>query len=277
MIRLSAFADEIAADLGEQITVLRQEGLGYIDLRAAWGVNVLDLTDTQVAEARRQLGEAGIGVAAIGSPIGKAPVDGDFDQHLTRFERALTLARTFETKYVRVFSFYPPTNNLRAEPSTWRDEVIRRLRELTDRAGAAGITLVHENEKDIYGDTINRCVDLLTTLDDPRFVAAFDPANFIQCQQEPYPAGYEALRPWIDYVHVKDAQADGTVTAAGEGISDWPAILGRLRESGYDGFLSLEPHLTASGRLGGFSGPDRFRYASQALQKLLKEMGWDYT
>jgi sugar phosphate isomerase/epimerase len=277
MIRLSAFADEIAADLGEQITVLRQEGIRHIDLRAAWGVNVLDLTDAQVTEARRLLSEAGIGVAAIGSPIGKVPVDGDFDQHLTRFERALALTQNFETSYIRLFSFYPPAGNPDAKPSTWRDEVLRRLRELTARAGAAGVTLVHENEKDIYGDTIDRCMDLLTTLNDPRFVAAFDPANFIQCRQEPYPAGYEALRPWIEYVHVKDAQADGTVTAAGEGLADWPAILDRLRESGYDGFLSLEPHLAASGKLGGFSGPDRFRYASQALQRLLKEMGWEYS
>jgi sugar phosphate isomerase/epimerase len=277
MIRLSAFADEIAADLSEQISVLRQEGIGHIDLRAAWGVNVLDLTDAQVTEARRLLAEAGIGVAAIGSPIGKVPVDGDFGRHVDRFERALTLARTFETTYVRMFSFYPPADSPDAEPATWRDEVLRRLRELTARAGAAGITLVHENEKDIYGDTINRCVDLLTTINDPRFVAAFDPANFIQCGQEPYPAAYAALRPWVAYVHVKDAQADGTVTAAGEGIAGWPEILSSLRESGYNGFLSLEPHLAASGRLGGFSGPDRFRYASQALQRLLRGMEWEYS
>ncbi len=277
MIRLSAFADEIAGDLAEQITVLRQEGIGHIDFRAAWGVNVLDLTDPQVTEARRLLSEAGIRVAAIASPIGKAPVDGDFEQYLTRFERALTLARTFETAYVRIFSFYPPTDNPEAAPSVWRDEALRRLRELTARAGAAGVTLVHENEKEIYGDTIDRCVDLFANLNDSRFVAAFDPANFIQCGQEPYPAAYAALRPWIEYVHVKDALADGTVTAAGEGIADWPETLSQLRESGYDGFLSLEPHLAASGRLGGFSGPDRFRHASQALQGLLKGMNWEYS
>jgi 3-dehydroshikimate dehydratase len=276
MIQISAFADEIAADLAEQITVLHREGISHIDLRAAWGTNVLDLTDAQVAEARRQLNEAGIRVAAIGSPIGKTPIDGDFDHHLVRFERALTLARVFEAPYIRVFSFYPPAENPKSEPATWRDEVIRRLRELTARAGAASIILVHENEKDIYGDTIDRCVDLLTTLDDPHFAAAFDPANFIQCGQESYPAAYEALAPWIEYVHVKDALADGTVTAAGDGIAAWPDLLGRLRDAGYDGFLSLEPHLAEGGRFGGFSGPARFRHASQALQGLLRAMGWEY-
>ena len=189
----------------------------------------------------------------------------------------MSLAHVFETPYIRVFSFYPPAENPRAAPPTWRDEVIRRLRELTARAGAASITLVHENEKDIYGDTIDRCVDLLTTLDDPHFVAAFDPANFIQCGQEPYPAAYEALASWIEYVHVKDAEADGTVTAAGEGIAAWPDLLARLRDADYNGFLSLEPHLTEGGRFGGFIGPDRFRHASQALQGLLKGLGWEYS
>lgn len=277
MIQLSAFADEIAADLAEQITVLRSEGIHHIDLRAAWGTNVLDLTDVQATEARRQLNEAGMHVAAIGSPIGKTPIDGDFEPQLARFDRALTLARVFETQYIRVFSFYPPAGSLQAEPSTWRDEVIRRLRELTARAGAVGITLVHENEKDIYGDTIDRCVDLLSRLNDPHFVAAFDPANFIQCGQEPYPAAYEALAPWIKYVHVKDAQADGTVTAAGEGIAAWPELLTRLHDAGYNGFLSLEPHLAEGGRFGGFSGPARFHHASQALQGLLKGMGWAHS
>src|SRR5258708_25209955 len=100
---------------------------------------------------------------------------------------------------------------------------------MTARARAAGITLLHENEKDIYGDTIARCVDLLQSIDDPHFQIAFDPANFIQCQQTPYPDAYEALRPWLRYVHVKDALADGHVVAAGAGVSRLPALLERLR------------------------------------------------
>lgn len=277
MIRLSAFADEIAADLGEQIAVLLQEGVRHIDLRGAWGVNVLDLTDAQITEAHRQLSEAGIRVAAIGSPIGKVPIDSDFDQHLARFERAMHLAREFEAPFIRIFSFYPPAGSAPgADPAAWRGEVLRRLTEMTARARAAGLTLIHENEKDIYGDTFARCMDLLTTVNDPSCGAALDPANFIQCGEEPYPAAYEALAPWIRYVHVKDARKDGTVTVAGEGLSNWPALLTRLRQDGYDGVLSLEPHLAEAGRFSGFSGPERFHRASQALQELLKGMNWEF-
>jgi len=277
MIRLSAFADEISADLDEQIAVLRDEHIRFLELRGAWNINVLDLSDQQVADIKRALDAAGIGVSAIGSPIGKAPIDTPFDEYLHRFERAITVARAFDTSYIRIFSFYPPTSEgAAADPAAWRDEALRRLRELTARAGAAGVTLLHENEKEIYGDTIARCVDLMRGVDDTRFQAIFDPANFIQCAQTPYPDAYDALRPWLRYVHIKDARDDGSVVPAGDGAARWPDLLRRLRADGYDGFLSLEPHLATAGHAGGFSGAALFQRASQALQGLLRDMHWEY-
>jgi 3-dehydroshikimate dehydratase len=280
MIRLSAFADEISADLDEQVAVLHSENIHYLDLRGAWNTNVLDLTDAQVATIKKTLAAHDIGVAAIGSPIGKVPIDSPFEDHMQRFERAIELAHTFGTPFIRIFSFYPPSASTRdvgsVNPTEWRDEVLRRLREMTARARAAGIILLHENEKDIYGDTIARCKDLLQSCNDAHFQAILDPANFIQCEQTPYPDAYETLRPWLRYVHVKDALPDGSVVAAGEGVARWPDLLQRLREDGYDGFFSLEPHLAAAGQYSGFSGPDLFRRASQALQRMLQKMGWEY-
>jgi sugar phosphate isomerase/epimerase len=273
-LRLSAFADEISPAFDEQLAVLSSEQIRFLDLRGAWDTNVLDFSAQQVAEIQRALAEQQIGVAAIASPIGKVAIDAPFGEHLERFEHALELARIFQTPFIRIFSFYPPARaGSQSEPAAWRDEVISRLRELTARARAQGIVLLHENEKDIYGDTIARCVDLFQSIDDAHFRLAFDPANFIQCGQTPYPDGYDALRPWLSYVHVKDALADGHVVAAGEGLARWPEFLHRLRADGYDGFLSLEPHLAVSGQFQGFSGPALFLHASQSLQKLLQEAG----
>jgi 3-dehydroshikimate dehydratase len=278
MIRLSAFADEISHDLAEQIAILKRENIAHIDLRGVWNINVLDLSDEQAISIKELLEGHGIKVAAIGSPIGKVPIDSPFDEHLERFERAIKLAHLFGTPLVRIFSFYPPAEiaSDTIDPDSWRDEVVWRLRVLTARARASGITLIHENEKDIYGDIIARCVDLLQECNDTHFQAVFDPANFIQCGQTPYPDAYEALRPWLRYVHVKDALPDGEVVAAGEGAARWPELLQRLRQDGYDGFFSLEPHLASAGTYQGFSGPDLFRYASQALQQMLQSMGWEY-
>jgi len=311
MIHLSAFADEISADLDEQIAVLRSENIHFIDLRGVWDTNVLDLTDQQITEIKQKLDAHGIGVSAIASPIGKVPIDAPFNEHLQRFERAIALAQFFKTPFIRIFSFYPPaaiedasthtqtadvesnttialmsdasdtnvTNVTNGEkdlvdPARWRDEVLRRLRELTIQARNANLILLHENEKDIYGDTIARCTDLLQSINDPHFQAILDPANFIQCDQIPYPNAYLELRPWLRYMHVKDALADGTVVAAGEGVARWPEILRQLHTDGYEGFFSLEPHLALSGQYQGFSGPDLFRRASQALQQLLKSIDW---
>jgi 3-dehydroshikimate dehydratase len=283
MIRLSAFADEISPDLDEQIAVLSSEKVHFLDLRGAWNTNVLDLTDQQVARIKETLDGHGIGVAAIGSPIGKVPIDSSFDEHLHRFERAITLAQALQTPYIRIFSFYPPvahkgdrSDSGAVNPAEYRDEVLRRLREMTARARSAGVFLLHENEKDIYGDTIARCVDLLQSCNDAHFQAILDPANFIQVGQTPYPDAYEAIRPWLRYVHVKDARPDGSIVVAGEGVSQWPELLQRLRADGYDGFLSLEPHLALAGQYQGFSGPELFRRASQALQQMLQAMGWEY-
>ena len=275
MIRLSAFADEISANLNEQIAVLHSENIHFIDLRSVEGINVLDLTDQQVTEIKQKLDEQNIGVAAIGSPIGKVPLASSFDEHLQRFERALTLAHAFGTPYIRLFSFYPSDGDAE-NAAAQRDEVIRRFQELTTRAKAANVILLHENEKGIYGDTIDHCVDLLQTIDDPHLRAILDPANFLQCSQVPYPDAYDFLYPWLVYIHVKDVRADGVLTPAGEGEGRWPDLLRRLHADGYDGFLALEPHLSSAGQFQGFSGPDLFRQASRALQSLLHAMNWEY-
>lgn len=278
MIRLSAFADEISPNLDEQIAILQREGIRYLDLRGVWNINVLDLSDAQIRQVKQTLDTHGIGVAAIGSPIGKVAIDSPFEATMQKLERAIQIAQALGTPFIRIFSFYPPAHaqTVSTSAGTNRDEVMRRLRMMIERASAAGVTLLHENEKDIYGDTIARCVDLMQSCEDEHFRVAFDPANFIQCAQVPYPDAYEALRPWLTYVHVKDALADGSVVAADEGAGRWPELLQRLRDDGYNGFLSLEPHLAAAGQFQGFSGPDLFVKASQALQGMLREMGWEY-
>jgi sugar phosphate isomerase/epimerase len=277
MIRLSAFADEISSDLYEQIAALKREDIYHLDLRAVGSTAVLDLSNEQISDIKDILNGHDIHVAAIGSPIGKVPIDSDFDEHLQRFERAMTIAHLFETPYIRVFSFYPPAEAGTIHPDEFREAVIQRMRTMIERARAAGITLLHENEKGIYGDVIDRCVDLMQNCEDSHFRCVLDPANFIQCGQTPFPDAYVALRPWLGWVHVKDALPDGRVVAAGEGVTCWPDLLENLRADGYDGFLSLEPHLAAEGQFGGFTGPELFEHASQALQRMLRAMEWAYS
>jgi len=276
MIRLSAFADEIAADPAIQVAVLLSEHIHFVEFRSAWETNVLDLSDQQITEVRRIFTANQIGVSALGSPVGKVPIDTSFEAYQQRVERAIVVAQALGTSSIRMFSFYPPTDPADSDYAIWRDEALRRLRLFTERARAAGMILLHENEKGIYGDTIARNVDLLQSINDPAFCSVLDPANYLQCAQTPYPDAYEAILPWLRSVHVKDVRADGKLVVAGAGDARWPELLQRLRQDGYDGFLALEPHLAAAGQYQGFSGPELFRQASQALQHLLQQMNWDY-
>jgi sugar phosphate isomerase/epimerase len=269
MWRLSGFADEISPDLDRQIETLNAEGLHWLDLRGVWNKNVLDLTDDEVSVFKASLDRHGIGVAAIGSPIGKISITAPFEPHLAAFERALTIADRVGASYVRIFSFFIPEGD---DPARHRDEVLRRLAALVRVADTAGVTLLHENERHIYGDVPERCLDLLTAIGSPRFGAVWDPANYVQSGVRPFPEGYAMLRPFIAAVHVKDAKLGETsAVPAGMGDGDWPATIAALRDSGFDGFFSLEPHLAQGGRFGGFSGPDNFRTAATAFKELLRQ------
>jgi sugar phosphate isomerase/epimerase len=271
---LSGFADEISPDPQVQLSVLAEESITYLELRSAWSVNVADFTDAQVGAFRAAIKAAGVRVSAIGSPVGKIPVGAPLAPELERMRRVADIAGEVGTALVRVFSFYIPAGE---PPERYRAQVIDRMGALARIAEASGVILAHENEKEIYGDVPARCADLIDSVASSSLWATFDAANFVQCGVRPFTDAYPLLRPHLVYLQVKDARTDtGEVTPAGEGDGQVRETLQALRDSGYAGFMSLEPHLDLAGRHGGFSGPDKFRQAAQALKALLGELsiGW---
>ncbi|WP_179394563.1 sugar phosphate isomerase/epimerase family protein [Lacticaseibacillus absianus] len=240
---LSAFADELSPELETQIQGLVNNGIHHIEVRGVDGINVSDLSLSQAQAVKVRLDAAGIRVSSIGSPIGKIGVTDDFDAHLIKFQHTLDVAQVMGSPYVRLFSFYPPKGMPAAQA---RPVVIARLQRMLAVAKAyPSITLLHENEKEIYGDTAERCLDLMQTLADPQLRVAFDPANFVQCGVDVWTA-YVKLKPYIVYLHAKDALADtGTVTPVGQGDGDVAKVLAALAQDGFNGYLSIEPHLSA--------------------------------
>ncbi|GIO29548.1 MULTISPECIES: sugar phosphate isomerase/epimerase family protein [Paenibacillus] len=274
MITLTGFADEISADLEEQLDVLESEDIRYLELRGVWGKNVLSLTEEETAKIKERLTRRGFGVSSIGSPLGKIKITDDFDSHFSDAEHAIRLAAFFQAKFVRIFSFYIPDG----EHDRFREEVFSRLKRLVQLANDAGIVLLHENESHIYGDTGERCRDILEAVSSPGLRAAFDPANFVQCKVKPVSEAYPLLAEYISYIHIKDALMDnGTVVPAGEGDGQMHLLLQELKRTGYSGFMSLEPHLQATGRYAGFSKPELFVVAAKAIKRLLaeQEMKWN--
>jgi sugar phosphate isomerase/epimerase len=267
---LSGFADEISPDPQAQLATLAAESISHLELRSAWSVNVADFTDLQLAAFRAALDGAGVRVSAIGSPIGKIEVGAPLQPELDRMRRVADVAGELGTTIVRVFSFFIPSGE---PPERYRGQVIDRMSALTRIAEDRGLTLAHENEKEIYGDTPDRCADLISTVGSPALRATFDPANFVQCGVRPYSDAYGLLRPYLVYLQVKDAlAATGEVVPAAQGDGQLRETLRALRDSGFTGFMSLEPHLAQAGRYGGFSGPEGFHRAAQALKFILNEL-----
>jgi 3-dehydroshikimate dehydratase len=269
MITLTGFADEISPDLEEQLDVLESEKIRYLELRGVWGKNVMDLSQTEAMDVRARLVERGFGVSSIGSPLGKIKITDDFESHFEHAEHAVRLAKLFDAPFVRIFSFYTPSG----EHERYRDEVIARMKRLTELAMREGVVFVHENESHIYGDTGERCLDILRTIDSPYLRAAFDPANFVQCRVSPMSDAYPLVDGYIAYIHIKDAMmGSGTVVPAGEGDGQLRELLQALNRRKFTGFMSLEPHLSATGDREGMSKPELFVLAAKALKRLLTEV-----
>lgn len=240
-IILSGFSDEIAPELDLQLAAIREWGLSHIELRAADGVNVSDFSTEKGKEVKNKLAGAGVSVSSIGSPIGKIGIEEDFAPHLEKLKRTLEIQKELGAPYLRMFSFYIPQGRA---PEDFREEVLDRMGRMVEEAAAWDSVLLHENEKGIYGDNASRCKELLEAFYGPHFKAVFDFANFVQVGQETLPA-YELLKPYVEYVHVKDAQwGTGAVVPAGQGDGHVKEILTDLIGGGWKGFLSLEPHLT---------------------------------
>lgn len=239
--KITGFADEIDGALSVQVKSLKELGMSYVEMRGVDGDNLIFHSNDKVKEIKRVLDDNGIRISALGSPLGKIGITDTFEPHFEAYKRAVEIAHMMECRNIRMFSFYIPKDSSLA---AYEGEVMDRLGQFVDYAKGNDVLLLHENEKGIYGEKAPECVKLMETFYGDNFRAIFDFANFVQCDQDTLEA-YTALKPYISYIHVKDAlKKDGNVVPAGYGDGNVEAILKDLYASGFDGFLSLEPHLS---------------------------------
>ena len=280
---LSGFGDEIADSLGEQLRVMADEGFFAIELRGVNGRSIATYSPDEARGIKRALDEAGFVVSAIGSPIGKYDITEPLEPQLELMERMVGVARVLEARYIRLFSFFLPEGSA----SLYRGEVLRRMRALKAVARGSGVMLLHENEADIYGDTAARCADLMRELCDADFQLIFDASNFVQVGEADVWAAWELLREHVVYLHIKDSVRPGgkregrdmgfqgvsdSHRLVGDGEGRVRDILADLRARGFEGYLSLEPHLTNCELVPG-SAEDKWRAAAGALKTMIAGLG----
>ena len=237
-INIYAFADEANPNIDGQIKAMKRNALHGLEMRNVDGVNVSDITLEKAKEVKTKLDANGLITWSIGSPIGKIDIENDdFKAHLEKLKHTLEIANVLDSKNIRMFSFYMPEGK---EISNYKNEVIDRLGQMYEISKEYGVLLCHENEKGIYGDIPERCLELHKAL--PELKGIFDPANYVQCGVDTLKA-WDMLKDYIYYMHIKDAKADGTVVPAGMGDGNVEKVVKNFLEKGGKAF-TIEPHLT---------------------------------
>ncbi len=248
---LSAFADEYSENFSEQLAALNKFNISYLEMRGVDGKNVSTLTRDEIKIAKSKLADHGIEVSSIGSPIGKIKLDGDLDGHLETAKRVFETAETLNAKYCRIFSFYAPEGK---NIQDYRSQVFDALEKIVKIAENYDVTLCHENESLIYGESPDSCLEIMEYFGG-KMKCVFDMANYVLEGYKPYPDAYQKLCKHIEYFHIKDALYAGAIVPAGKGEGCIKEILEDWKENGtHDAFITLEPHLQSFSGLNALVG-----------------------
>jgi 3-dehydroshikimate dehydratase len=268
---LTAFADEVSPNLDEQVSAMVEHGVKGLDVRSVDGINVLDLTLNDFERIRDHCAKHGLHVSCVGSPVNKVPFDVMTQaRELDRLRKACYAAARLNTKKIRLFTPEVPEDQHDARAS----DVIKWMKEQKRVAHDHGVTLLHENDARFWGAYPQNAKRLFEELGDDSFRAAFDFANTVLLGFRPMDDWFPWILPHLDTLHIKDAvAADGTIVPAGEGDGQMRETFAYLIGEGWNGPLTMEPHLKAAGPLGGFSGGQLFSTAVTALRKTLSEAG----
>lgn len=244
----SGISDEAGPGIDQQIEAHRDLGWNHLELRLVDGTNITAVSGPKIDEICDTLAAAKMNVSCFASAIANwaRPITCDAAVDIEDLKRAIPRMHRLGTPFIRVMS-YPNDKDHPVPERQWRREAIRRMKELARIAEDGGVTLVHENCSGWGGLSAENSSILLGEVDSPALKLVFDTGNPVTYHQDAWEY-YQAVRSDIVYVHIKDARIeDGreVYTYCGEGDGRVPEIVGDLLKSGYQGGLSIEPHLAA--------------------------------
>lgn len=263
MFNLAIFADDIDQDLNHALDVAEELGVQWIEIRSAWGKNLIDHDFDTARQVRDAIRARGMRVRCVAAPLLKSNFRGQgrqshelfhaqprdtLEQQLELVPRAARLARLFDTNLVRCFSFWKVNNDPLA---IWPD-LIHEFQPILRAAEREGIVLAMENDFECNIGTGALAAQFIAHINSPRLRLLWDPGNaYFAGESAPYPFGYERAKDLIVHVHIKDAVFDRTTGAyrwvpVGTGQVDLLGQLRALKRDGYAGVVTLENHYTPS-------------------------------
>jgi sugar phosphate isomerase/epimerase len=280
-MKLAVITDEIDNDLERALNVMQEEGIQGAELRQIWDKNIVDAPREYWQRAKELIDARGMTVVGIASPFYKCDLPGEqsdgpvgplhsasargLGDQISLLEHCLEAAQFFDTNLIRVFSFWR-RGVLTPEVE---ESIVDAFAEPAALAESAGVVLGLENEHACYLGTGSQTARVLEKIASRAVRAIWDPGNAFVDGERPFPTGYEAVKPFVTHVHIKDAAiTPGAVqpewTIVGEGQIDYAGQMAALRADGYQGYISLETHY-----FDGKSKEDSSRACLQGLKKLL--------
>lgn len=240
----SGFADECSGSFAKQIEMHQQLGWAYLIIRTIEGVKAEEIPVAEHLTLKKMLDEAGMKVSSLGSAMGKVPIDTvSLEEDIKTLDRLCDLAKVVETRYIRVMSYAQGDDT----PEAWRDKAVVRLRKLGEHARTRGVMLTLENCVG-YPQDGNKMVEFLDLCACDNVRCAFDPGNAAGYGVDTWEM-YTKVRDYTEYFHLKDTAYDGSQHFPGEGDAQIEKILTALWDSGYQGFVSIEPHVASTDHL----------------------------
>jgi len=272
MARLSAFSDEVSHNLNVQIEFLQDQNISSMEIRFVDGKNIVTHPPNKIIEIKKRLDDAGLSTSAIGSPIGKVSLDQPFDPHLELYKYTLEVATILDTNNIRVFSYYPGEDQNIDECI---DIVLERMHKKIALLQGSNLKMVHENEAGIFGHSAANCAQMASQLDSDYFALVYDPANYVCAEHisDPFISCWPAVKPFAKHIHIKDWTLGNTLgDIPGQGQGQIRELLIELKQMNYDGYLTMEPHLSKGGQFGGETKPDQFETSVKAVRKMSDEV-----
>jgi len=261
-MKLAVITDEIDTDLSHALDVMAEYGVTGAELRTIGDKNISNLTRSEIEDVRRLLDQRGVSAVGVASPFFKTdlPETGSgptgalhgatavgFEDQIDLLSRCIEYAKILGTTFLRTFTFWKHG----ALTPQIEDRIVDAYRVPASMAEDLGITLLVENEYACFTGTGAEAASLVSRIASPAVKIVWDPGNAIFAGESPFPAGYDAVKPFLAHVHVKDARPKDSGelewVVVGDGVANWQAQVDALRADGYNGYLSLETHYSSGG------------------------------
>ncbi|MCM8777553.1 MAG: sugar phosphate isomerase/epimerase [Candidatus Omnitrophica bacterium] len=250
-MKFSGISDEAGQAIEYQIKAHKEIGWEYLELRNVDGEAITLMPDKKFDVVFEKVTSSGMQVSCFASCIANwaTEISGNFQKDINELKMAIPRMHRFNTKYIRVMSWPNNKENPLSEEE-WGKEAIKRMKELARIAEDGGIILIHENCSGWGGLSYQNMLKLYQEVNSPNFKLLYDTGNVLHYNKDVEPwKFYSEVKPYIEYVHIKDyiLFEDGKekATYPGEGQAKVKEILKDLKKFGYNGFISIEPHLAS--------------------------------